>query len=230
MVSGAGGTPAPLSYEDAVAADSPQHWWKMDETSGSTLVDSGSGGADASVVFGSLIFGQAAIGSAAGTSIDINSSRSRASTAIPGGDVTFEALIYPTSSTGNKHLFGSPAWSSNQVFMRSGNGDLNYRAEYKGATYTTSLGTLSLNTPYHVAFTFEVPGVGNPQIRAFLNGVETASTTTNPGDMGTISSWDIGNFDDNGRPFQGLMQHHAIYSSRLSDATILAHAQAAGLA
>lgn len=224
----AAGYVANLSYVATVTADAPRNWWKMDEASGS-LVDSGSSPVNAAVASGTPTYSQTAIATGAGNSVTINGGRFRATSLnVPDGSITWEALIYPTAFTGSKYLFGDEN-SGNRFVARANGGTSDFIGNTRGFSYSRDTGNLTVNTPYHVAWTFD--GSATALIKCFLNGTGVAvAALSGANGLGVITNWDIGNWNGDDRPFIGRMQHHAIYTRVLSDATILAHAQAAGLA
>ena len=104
------GGSTPGSYSTTVTADSPSAYWRMDETSGSTMVDAQ--GADSGTYQGGFTLAQSSlIQPASGTSVSFNGSNGYATaptlTALQGDNTRSVELWFQTTNNGGEPLFDS---------------------------------------------------------------------------------------------------------------------------
>jgi RHS repeat-associated protein len=104
------GGSTPGSYSTTVQADSPSAYWRMDETSGSTMVDAQ--GADSGTYQGGFTLAQSSlIQPASGTSVSLNGSNGYATaptlSALQGDNTRSVELWFQTTNNGGEPLFDS---------------------------------------------------------------------------------------------------------------------------
>lgn len=104
------GGSTPGSYSTTVSGDSPSAYWRMDETSGSTMVDAQ--GADSGTYQGGFTLAQSSlIQPASGTSVSFNGSNGYATaptlTALQGDNTRSVELWFQTTNNGGEPLFDS---------------------------------------------------------------------------------------------------------------------------
>lgn len=140
---------------------------------------------------------------------------------------TYEVLCYPVSFAAFPGVMGRATGGGNCFYWVWGTTGVNSYVYTTGASITAAAGTLNLsaNTPYLLAIRFD----GGSSLSYWANGVKrsetsTATSASQPG------AGDITVLDGGGYSFQGRQSHAAMYTTALSDARLLAHAQAAGLA
>ncbi len=220
-------------YFAAQTADSPLVQLLLDEASGTTAADSSGNGRNGTYS-GAYTLGSAPIGS-----------NGTASTAFAGGRVTVadaawmdtdswtvEALIYSTTANYYRNWAARDNGGAERLWMgllEGGKpGDLACNTSntiyYNAATAGSAF---SLNTAYHVTIRWDS---ATHKFEAFTNGtLQFAATTTGTAKTGaqpiTLATNAVGD-----SPFAGRISHFAFYGAALSNARILAHAQAAGLA
>jgi hypothetical protein len=105
-----GGGSTPGSYSTTVLGDSPSSYWRMDEASGSTMVDAQ--GADSGTYQGGFTLAQSSlIQPASGTSVSFNGSNGYATaptlTALQGDNTRSVELWFQTTNNGGEPLFDS---------------------------------------------------------------------------------------------------------------------------
>jgi RHS repeat-associated protein len=113
--------PPPSGYSSTVLADSPTAYWRMDETTGSTMTDAR--GVDSGTYQGGFTLGQSSlITPASGTSVSFNGTTGYATaptlTPLQGGNTRSVELWFRTTNNGGEPLFDSGAGpgSSYQMF------------------------------------------------------------------------------------------------------------------
>ena len=225
-------------FFDEVEADSPLVWYKMDETSGTVMVDSGSVGNDGSYgttyspglgqrsVFGYTVprFNNA--------DVAMYDDSAALGTNHPGssGVATWEFLVNFESVNKNDYILASPSNSrACQLRLLKGyqgnlkatimawNGDTVMEAS--SSTFITLI-----NTDYHIVVTY---ARATPRCEIWLNGVSVAVDTTATTSLYTSISTDtnyVGAAGNSGiTGITGGLGSVAMYPSALSDARIADH-------
>ena len=246
----AAAAPAPSGdYADEVAADSPDWWLRLEETSGSTVSDE-IGTNDGTVTGANLnVASFADTGSAAsfdGTDDKIQVSHDALLNA---GDLfTFECLLKidnpdadsiqviadktgGSSSNGqwflgwdNRSSQGSPL---HLRFLCGAGGSVpTYVADYSGTAARDAVAA-----GIHIVGTYD--RTASVSLRLYANGSEVATSSSSSGNTISSNTRDV-DIGDSSLSFLdalgGILDEVAIYSKLLSTSRILAHAQAAGLA
>lgn len=241
-VAGAGGcnpprtinTPVLPALQVAQLADSPLGLWKLDETSGLTAADSSGNGRDGTYSHG-------ASGSLAAAAINGNGTASYNANFtgkvtisdaawMDVNDYTVEGLFYANASKSLYGLIGRNTTTNIWVWVVEATGFQQSEIYNSGGTqYQPASGATgpSTSTPYHYAFKWDSTA---HTVKYFINGtlVTTKSSTTSTARVGTADII----LGDGGysTKWPGTLSFCAFYGTALSDARILAHAQAAGVA
>lgn len=235
-VIGAGGCNPPRVINTAIypalhgaqLADSPLGLWPLQETSGATAFDASGNGHNGTYAGGTQ--GQAAIGGNGDVSyagivtvphaswMDVNS-------------YTYEILVYPLTSVAGSPM-GRYTSGTGVRWLPTTTGATNYLYAADGTDYGPNGSTgIAINTPYLLAIRWD-QGAGT--CSSANNGVVTASVSNgNRAASNPAVPINLGDCRDAGGPwyqFSGRIAYAAYYGSALSDARLLAHAQAAGLA
>jgi len=214
-------------------ADSPLGLWKLDETTGVVAADSSGNGRDGTYSHGaSGALGAAAINGNGTASYNANftGNVTIADAAwMDVNDYTVEGLFYATASKSLNGLIGRKTTTNVWVWVIEATGFQQSEAYNAAGTLyqPTSGGTgPSTSTPYHYAFKWD--SAAN-NVKYFINGTLTKTVSTSS--TARVGSADImlGNGGYNVE-WPGTLSFCAFYGTALSDARILAHAQAAGLA
>ena len=243
--------PAFADYESVVAADAPCQWYKMQETTGTTLASTAGGGCGAKDVTttGSPSLNQSSTGVLSKKSVNFNGSTQYAkyveglggcpmSLSVGnwsweiwslvhgnGGDGTAIGIVLnSTAANGTKHAFRLYA------LARAGDpvGQMCVQNTINGAYSTpacvkSSLSSGVLDTWYHLAATWNL---STTTLKFYLNGVLGDTQTTTSGTAGCGEDIDIARLNFNGSSstqLNGNVQYAAIYKSTLSGAQVLAH-------
>jgi len=140
----------------------------------------------------------------------------------PNNACTYEAWIYPTSTTGTRSIFNFYQSTSTFDGMYLYNGTLRTRLKTSAGTVVKSAGAIAANAWQHVAFTFD-----GAKRRHYINGKsvyevdEVSSLTPQP-----ECSFKIGyNSGVPPYPFVGKIDEVRIYNRCLSTAEILRHTE-----
>lgn len=227
---------AASGYADEVLADGPLAYWRLEETSGSTVADE-IGSNDGTVVGPNLnVSGAPDTGSAA--DFDGVDDRIEAAAVNLPSRLTIECIVKPDAATGRlvtRSTKGSTSINDTQYQFILISGEVWLAGSAQSGTtarITATTTTLTLGQTYHLAGTWDKDlnsGLGS----VYINGVEETvydqrdacavdlrnNGQTLLGTVGNSTAW-----------FDGMLDEPALYDKKLSDARILAHAQAAGLA
>jgi len=212
-------------YKSEVLADNPLGYWELDETSGTTALDSSGNGNNGTYVGGIT---QGTSGAFSGSSavlfdgstgyVDLGGIWSGAN------ELTIETWVNVSSSTGGfQAVVSSLALSQFAHLQLSDIGNI--------TTYTDT-GTLNFNNisqnPVddwrHIALVAES---GNSKI--YIDGIEVSSNTATFASVNSASSIRIGSGYAGGRFFNGLIDDVAIYDHALSSADINRHFAASSI-
>lgn len=230
------------TYEEEVAADSPLAWWKLQETSGVTAVDS-IGGANLTYLNSPLLNQTGPFGSS--KSVDFDGSTQHAAAAvIPFGsgnitERTVEFWMAPDTYSPAQNTVlvkqdnndGTVSNGSNLSSFLDPSGQMNHDEFLpSGAQLTSSALSGSPGDWFHVVM---VKSTTPPVREIWINGVLDASdaspeTYGGPfGGGGPVSHTSIGAGSFAGQFFDGKIAYMTFWASRLDSTRIQAHYQAA---
>lgn len=220
-------------YVDEVLADTPALYWRLGESSGTVAADA-SGNSRTGTYEGSYTQGQTGLAGDANTCVDFT-----------GGDVfrtyeawqddttfTVEAIIRADSVSSYKAVVNTDGVTRGwNLYVKDGKLHV-YNFNEVNPEVLFGATTLSTGVTYHVAFVSN----GTTQ-KVYLNGVEDGSATqTMPAQSGTNRLFMVGasvagsaTIESRNLQFDGKIDEVAYYSTALSAARLLAHADAAGL-
>ena len=224
-------------YPAEVLADNPLLYWRLDETSGTNVVDySGNGrtGTYTPGTLGTITLGQtSALPHDADTSITVALSAtngwigSAASTAFDTTSVSGEIWVNPTSGQVNKHgvIFHGPSPGTGRWYFRIN--PTTGEVEIVAASTLLTGQFLNFNTWTHVVVTFDN---SDSKWRLYRNGslIYTsgasglAAVTNKPIYIGKNNGTSVG-----GETFVGGLDEVAIYGTALSATRIAVHYNAA---
>ena len=217
------------NYADAVLADSPVSYWKLDETSGTTAADAV--GSNNGTYTGGYTLNQTGIPSTGRPSVLFNGTSGYVDLGAPAAlnltaAWTLEAWVYLTSTPNGAGIISEQYPSSGNVLYELGFGLSTSGANLAGGYYTGSAwyiatgGSLSLNAWHHVACTWD-----GTTLRLYADGAQVATATPGAAPVAGINTLYIGRrHDASFNPFfPGRIDEAAIYSTALSAARILAH-------
>lgn len=211
----------------AQAADSPLGHWLLQETSGTLCADISGNGRDAT--YASAITSGAAINGNGSSAIVAGRAATTHAAWQNVGDYTVEILCYPTVVTGNNSPIGRNVSASGFFFIWNSTGQTTYVYNSAETSYNmTGAPGLTVNTPYLLALRWNSTTHLASSWKNGVKAMEVATTST-----ASIPSIPlvIGASSTTGQyPWQGRLSFAAFYGTALSDARLLAHAQAAGLA
>lgn len=224
----------------AILAASPLGYWKLDETTGTTISDSSGNGRNGTISGTYTLAGQAGPGSAVGISfgggvIDIADDDAWSLNTTPG--LTVFALVYPSSTTAKgiigKGVAGSLEWAATlsatnlrPVWQAFGPANA-IRQSRSSTTDPVSTGAWSA-----IAFSTPNSGVQTTNCKVYNNdgtNVGNASGSTPAGSYSNqANSLLIGNANVPGTTtFAGGIAHVAVFAGQLSDAAVDAFMSAA---
>lgn len=212
----------------AQLADSPLGAWQMQDTSGTTAVDSSGNGRDGT--YSGATLAQSAIGTNGAYSVSMGSIAIADAAWLDVNSWTFEALVYATSWSSYRGIATRDDEGSDRAWaFRVNAGQSNLLAWSTVSLYQANGGTtLSTSTAYLLAARFDsTANTATTWVNGTLWATVASSGTAKAGANGMkIGVGSLGG----SYAFSGKMSHAAYYGTALSDARLLAHAQAAGLA
>ena len=208
-------------YVDAVAADLPIHWWRMEETSGSTVEDS-AGNLDGTVVGASLDHPSATDNLGSAVSFDgvddyIETNYTPNDTDLSNG-ASVELWVYQDTNVGSGDQFAFGSWGEPRFYI--GDAQANgYQVGFGDAFANDA--AFSRDGWHYLAFTND-----GQLTRVYRDAVEvyTFSSSWSGSNSNTAH---IGRVNGDGREFGGTIDEVAIYDYALSPSRIQAHYDAA---
>ena len=214
-----------LTYLDAVIADSPLRYYRLDETSGTTVYDATGNGNNGTLHGGYAQNTTGALTSDADTAIVLNGTTGYANlplTSLPSGnsvwtsEAWFNINALPGSGVAMIAAWGSNATKSDaQLYVNSSG----FAACDTNSGPAVVSGAISLHVWHHVAGTWD-----GTNIRLYIDGALIGTSgATGPLTLGStyagIGAWTAGYVNE----FNGAIDEFAIYGTALSAARILAH-------
>jgi len=221
---------ASKTYSATVLADHPVAYWRMDETTGSTMADA-SGNANHGRYVGIYTLGQR--GALAGGAVAFDGQSGAASVvnspSLQINTVTIEVWLKKRSDSEygvyvakNIQVGGGAGSSWFELLNSHHNGQLEFRVTSDGAPAVLSNSTLALNTWYYVVATYD-GAVAKLYINGKLDGdLKVTAVPKQTSDPLFIGRRTDGFFND------AAMAEVAIYSVALPADRIAAHWQASG--
>ncbi|WP_254508229.1 autotransporter-associated beta strand repeat-containing protein [Anatilimnocola floriformis] len=226
-ISGIGADLIAASYSDQVLTDAPQVYYRFEETSGTTMANSGTTGA----VNNGTVF------DAAATTINVAGPTTQLGRAVRFNNSANTGITTPFSLNGFTNQFTIEAWirSTNSQDGRSGIAGQNDSFEFgfadathydmwnpSGGTFQANYNTADNGQWFHVVVT----GDGSNR-RIYVNGVQVAVSATATGDYGDSGFFfNIGGRgiqDAAGNGWDGDIDEVAAYNTALSPARVQAH-------
>lgn len=209
-----------MGYVDEVLADSPRHYWRLDESSGN-FANSGSAGGSGTAGAG-LTRGQASARPGFNSAVHFNGTSAAAVTQAQSATLwqspyTLELWFKTTV------LDRTVAWFKDSPYWYLSI-DASGRPYFVADDYQS--GVVRMESPYpandnkwhHAAVTINHGGVS----RLYIDGVQVASKTFTPGSYSGTAPIEIG--DSRSQfAYTGLLDEVAIYPTALSGARIAAH-------
>lgn len=220
------------SYSVSVSNSAPVSFYKLDETSGSVAVDSGTAGVDGTYNTVTLNDVETAISSEPAVSALFNGSSSHVDLGNDPvhqitGDQSIEMWVRPTSFSARRNPFAK-AYGGEGTITQETNGRLNYYYGTNGGNAGPFQGfssnvALSLNTWHHIVL---VRNLGAGTLHWYINGVQTNTTGAAyaAATAGGLSAYIGRGYVSNQA---GQMSHVALYDKALSAAEVLNHYDAA---
>lgn len=231
-----------VGYDEIVLQDHPIGYWKADEPSGSTMIDS-SGNGHNGTYSGTVHLNQSPLRAGAIASISMTSLSYAARVTVSGGlgisagePFTLEAIIKKTAGAGTTGtayggVIGYGANIPEQPGLVYRHGTNNSKATAKFYTFTEVISpNETQGTIVILQMTYEVASPNNIT-KIYENGVLVASgtQTNNSSDTPPLNFLGCPNFSSS-TGIKAQASDFAMYDYALSAARCLVHAQAAGLA
>ena len=219
-----------VTLASAQLTDAPLVRWLLDDASGTTAVDTSGNGRDGT--YANCTLAQTAIASNGANSVSFGTvgTVSIANAAWMGvDDFTMEVLVYPTDLTAIRGLMTRDTGGGPRIYF-SATAILNLTTYNNSATaYSTSTGAAkTANAAYLIALKWDSTAHTST---TFINGAQYSQVANSGTAAKPTAQIQLGRRQPDGSgQFLGKMSHAAYYGTALSDARLLAHAQAAGLA
>ena len=234
--SGGGGA----SLDCEILSNSPVGYWQLDETSGTTAVNQGTGSSINGTYTNGPTLGAAALYTGGSTSVDFDGTNdfvalpdsSLINTASATAERTIELVFNADDVTTRQVLFEEGGQTNHlNIYLDAGNLYVSGKDAGDWDAYL-STGVVTGQT-YHVTLVLDQP---NGEMRGYLDGVlfGTDTTITIPlsshsgdvaiGAMDNDTYFHDGGSGGNGHYFDGRISDVALYNSVLSDAEIQEHA------
>lgn len=228
-VAGGGAPPAPTADLDTeVTADSPYLWWKLDDTAGSTAVDSSGSARDGTYNSTSGMTRSVAsiIANVAATCIDPNATSgnyiSRATTDLSGTNLTYEMWVrgdaWPAGTPKGLFQYGAEVGLIRAGDAGKRSGQMQW---YMGSILENDASDdLVVGHTYHLLCTYNT---STGAVAMWIGGVLVKSGTQGTGRFGSAQTHYVGFNNAAGREPDAQLQYANVYKSVLSHARIHAH-------
>jgi len=198
-------------------------WWRFDEGSGTTAVDSSGNGND-----GTLEGGAQWVAGQLGGALGFNGSNARVvAPNIPFNNRSFTIVMWVNAVlyTGEQVVFSTGLTGSNNTDMHLriggvGSGNVpagGVRMGFYNNDLDTAGGLIQENTWYHITFWYDFE---NQNRRIYINGVQEAEASATPY-LGTTGNTVIGAWGT-GQWFRGIIDDVQVYNHALTEAEIQA--------
>jgi large repetitive protein len=222
-----------VSYSAEVLADSPALYWKLDETSGTSATDS-SGNSRTGTYGTATSGGTSLLGDGSGHSVALTESGSQHVTIASAAwmdvnSITVECLANLSS--------GTDGGNGDAIMSRYGGGGFNWLLwrnttghwavqirNNSGTAYNVAAAaSVTLNTTYHLAFTFD-----GSNVVLYVNGSNVGSTAVTGTVQTGTEQLSVGWYSSSAATTPGgKVDEAAVYSTALSSSRISAHYSAA---
>jgi hypothetical protein len=220
-----------LSFLLGLALAAPAHadllaWWRFDDGSGTTAMDSSCNGLD-----GTLEGGAQWVNGQLGGAIQFNGSNARVvAPHIPLDNRSFTITMWinPVLYTGEQVIFSQVQSNATNTSMHYRLGGPNIaagnvpargvRMGFYSNDLDTAGGLIQDNTWYHLVFWYDYQ---NQDRRIYVNGELAAQASATPY-LGTSGNTVIGMWDNTAQWFQGIIDDVQIYDNPLTETEILA--------
>lgn len=216
-----------MSYSAEVLADSPTCYYRLDETSGTTTLDS-SGNARAGFYTGTYTLNQTGLlSNDSNACFSMNQGGVQISAAAWQNTSfwTAEAWIYPTNVSGNRTIVMHDDHGA-QIAWRLFLNGTTLSCYWKPTGASLELlqgGTCPVNTISHVVATYD-----GTSLKLYLNGTNVATRNQSGTTQSVSSGIRMGEHDSShNEPFIGRMDEVSVYNYALSAARVSAHYAAA---
>jgi len=221
-----------VAYAAAVLADSPVGYWRLGESSGTTMTDSSGNGHDGTYVntptlgqTGAVPGNTSALFTAASTQRGVVTDRAALDIT---GALTLEAWVNCASYSSNRGVIAKYVTTSNQrgyVMTVNGSGNVLtvFSSNGSATKVTTTAAVIGLNTWRHVAVVY----IPSTSIEIYIDGVSSILDTTSiPAAIfsNTADLWiGLQAISAVGNSWDGLLDECAVYNTALTSARIAAH-------
>lgn len=210
-----------MTYASEVLADSPLHYWKMDETSGTSIANTGSVGGSGTKYAG-VILGLTGISGDGGYAASFNGTATAyieqtSVSATPFDRTnTFEYWVKTTDVNCNLIGFsGYPYWYS----FINGSGQVNFTWGDGSSLSMTSTAAINNGAWHHVVAVIDATG-GTHTL--YVDGVSVRTTSASAMTFSTTGNVQIGDSRSANAPI-GIIDEVAIYPTALSSGRVSAH-------
>lgn len=209
------------SYEQLLQAARPLHWWKLNEVSGVTALDYGTGSALNLTHTNGPVVNQnpIAVDGRAVSYDGVNDHSSVSTAAITAPPFSVEMLFRATAvATGTVQTLlkvGNSVNTGFRIVLNGASTTLAYIQDGSGITSGVHGTTMLAATNYHMVLTTSAAGVANFYVNFALTSLSGLGTFQTPASLTRLGLW-----SDGSRPFGGTLQHVAIFDRVLSDSEI----------
>ena len=221
-------------YRTAVLADSPNFYWRLAETTGTALNDTGTGNRDATLLAQTFTMGQASAlrSETRDRSLALSVGTINANASAAGPNVfSVEAWVKSTSTTGGRILgFGNqtgqnPSTTVDRQLYLAPNGKVMFGVG--GATKVGIASNAAVNNGawHHVVGTYTS---GTNDMKLYVDGALQGRATATP--VALTGYWRAGAEQITGWPsnptdtyYEGSLDELAVYTTALSATRVLAH-------
>ena len=212
---------ASAAYVAAVLADTPLAYYRLGESSGTTMND-GSGNARHGTYSGTYTLGAAGLlPGDTDKAVDFTNGAGQVAYAAwmnASPSFTVEAIINPDTVVSARTIAAKAAPALDAWQLRQNGAVLEFYIANGGWTFLASpAGALTAGTRYHVAASWD----GTTR-RLYINGAEVANAVAG-GPAANASGFSIGMYSTSTEPYDGRIDEVAFYGAALSAARILAH-------